>query len=190
MEFLGARRFDINDNAWALDGYLNLWSRAYVNLRYQYGPQASLFPGRSWRTELFQGVGRGWELSASYDRLEFNSSNVDIYGLGIGKYVGNYYLRWRRLYVPGNGSHSVSDQLLVRYYYAGDGDNYVEFRGGSGRSEDSLSLSNSQSRSSSGSVAFVKYPSPRWGFKIGADISNEGDGFHGRGVFGALYLRW
>ena len=193
VEFLGARRFDINDQAWALDGYVDLWTRAYANVRYQQGPHRSLFPGRSWRVEVFQGVGRGWELSASYDRLEFNSSNVNMYGIGIGKYVGNYYLRARRLYIPGDGSRSVSDRFLVRYYYAGDGDNYVEFSVGAGRSDDLLSGSSGvteRSRKSSASVAFVKYPSPRWGFKIGADVSNEATAFRGRGVFGALYLRW
>jgi YaiO family outer membrane protein len=188
VEFLGANRFDITDQAWALDAYLHLWARAYVNLRYQQGPQADLFPSHAWRAELFQGVGRGWELSASYDRLEFSSSGVDMYGLGVGKYVGNWYLRWRRLYVPGDESDSVSDQLLVRNYYRGDGDNYVEARLGFGRSDDSLSSSSSSRNSAS--IAWVHYPTPRWGFKIGADMSNESGGFDGRGVFGALYLRW
>lgn len=187
LEMLGARRFDTNDNAWALDAYVHLWPRAYVNLRYQHGPEADLYPDRSWRAEIFQGVGRGWELSAGYDRLEF-ADNVDIYSFGIGKYTGNYYVRWRRLYVPKDDSDSVSDQLLLRYYYTGDGDTYVEVKAGFGRSDDNLS--GGQSRKSSGSVAWVRYPSPRWGFKIGADISNEADGFDGRGVFGALYLRW
>ena len=187
VEFLGARRFDINDQAWALDAYVHLWPRAYVNLRYQHGPQADLFPNRSWRAEIFQGVGRGWELSASYDRLEF-SSGVDMYGIGIGKYTGNWYLRWRRLYVPGDDGDSVSDQLLARNYYLGDGDTYIEARAGFGRSDDSLS--SSQSNRWSASFAWVKYPTPRWGFKIGAGMSNESDGFDGRGIFGALYLRW
>lgn len=187
VEFLGARRFDINDQAWALDAYVRLWPRAYANLRYQHGPQADLFPVRSWRAEIFQGVGRGWELSASYDRLEFSSS-VDMYGIGVGKYTGNWYLRWRRLFVPGDDGTSVSDQLLARNYYRGDGDTYVEGRVGFGRSDDSLSSSDSNRWSAS--VAWVKYPTPRWGFKVGAGVSHESFGFDGRSLFGALYLRW
>ena len=191
-EFLNARRFSTNDQAWALDGYVDLWNRAYANLRYQYGPEASLFPGRSWRAELFQGVGQGWELSGSYDRLDFTGSNVDMYGIGVGKYVGNYYLRERHLYVHTNDSNGNSDQLLVRYYYAGDGDNYVEVRAGAGYSNQIFAGNPepSTTRSSSVSLAFVKYLSPRWGIKLGANWGDEVNSFVGRGVSAALYTRW
>ncbi|HVR82553.1 MAG TPA: YaiO family outer membrane beta-barrel protein [Luteimonas sp.] len=193
VELLDARRFGTSDRAWALDGYVDLWSRAYANLRYQHGPRGDLYPGNAWRAELFQGVGHGWELSGSYDRLDFTNSNVDMYGIGVGKYVGNFYLRARTLYIPGDGGHSTSFRGQVRYYYAGDGDNYVEFNAGSGRSRDLLSGNPGvvgRNRSSSASVAFVKYPSPRWGFKIGVGYGDDADSFVERGIYGALYRRW
>jgi YaiO family outer membrane protein len=193
FEALGADRFSGSDHAWALDGYVDLWSRAYANLRYQRSPQADLFPETSWRAELFQGVGRGWEFSGSFDRLDFSSSAVDLYGLGVGKYVGNWYVRLRHLYVPGNGTNSNSDRLLARYYYRGDADNYVEFSAGAGQSDTALSSapgSTAHAYSWSAGAALVKFLNPRLGFKAGASYEHDDDGYDGRGVFGTVYTRW
>ena len=191
VEWLGAHRFGDSDRAWALDGYVDLWPKAYANLRYQHGPQAALFPERAWRAEIFQGVGPGWELSASYDRLAFTRSDVEFYSVGVGKYVGNFYLRARTLYVPGNGTHSVGYRGLVRYYYAGDADNYVELTGGSGSGTDILrDGAVSRRHSTSAGIAWVKYPTPRWGFKLGFDYGDEDQGFTAHNVSGALYRRW
>jgi len=193
LEALAADRFSTSANAWAADGYLDLWRRAYANLRYQRSPAGSLFPETSWRAELFQGVGRGWELSTSYDRLDFTSSSVDIYGLGVGKYVGNWYLRLRHLYIPGNGSSSNSDRLLARYYYKGDADNYLEFAVGAGRSDTSVSIASGspgRGHSWSSSAAFVKFCNPRLGFKLGAAYERDENGYNGHGLFGSIYTRW
>jgi YaiO family outer membrane protein len=191
FELLDTQRFGSSDQAWALDGYRDLWNRAYVNLRYQQGPQASLFPKNAYYAELFQGVGQGWELSGSYGRLEFSSSNVDMYGIGIGKYVGNYYIRLRHTYIPSNGSVSNSNRLLARYYYAGDGDNYIEATVSAGTSSsDEKSGVNLRTKSSALGVAYVRYPTPRWGYKIGADYGRESDSFTTFSVSGTVYLRW
>jgi len=193
FEALGADRFSGSDHAWALDGYVDLWSRAYANLRYQRGSSGALFPETSWRAELFQGLGRGWELSGSFDRLDFNSSSVDIYGLGVGKYAGNWYVRLRHLFVPGNGTNSNSDRLLARYYYKGDADNYVEFAAGAGWSDTALPGSpgsSGQGHSWSTSAAFVKFVTPRLGFKLGATLDRDEFGYDGRGAFGSVYTRW
>lgn len=193
LEWLGARRFGQRDAAWALDGYVDLWSRAYANLRYQHAPTPDLFPDRSWRVELFQGVGQGWELSASYDRLDFGGSPTELYGLGVGRYVGNFYLRGRALYVPDVDSHSLSVKGLLRYYYAGNGDEYVEVTGGSGRSTEPRSGAGGavlDDSSSSASVAFVKYLVPRVGFKVGVNYADNVDGYSERGVSASVYTRW
>jgi YaiO family outer membrane protein len=191
LEWLGAHRFRSNDYAWALDGYVGLWARAYANLRYQMSPQASLFPERSWRVEVFQGVGHGWEPSVSYDRLDFTNSSVDIYGVGLGKYVGNFYLRVLSRYVPGVGSGSLSHRGLIRYYYAGNGDDYAEINGGSGRSSSELPRRGIiRNSSTSVGIAFVKYLTPHWGFKLGADYGDDTGGFVERGVSAAVYTRW
>lgn len=197
IEALAAERFGISDHAWALDGYADLWNRAYVNLRFQQGLEDKLFPRTRWRAELFQGVGHGWELSASDDRLNYSQA-VDLYGLGIGRYFGNWYVRWRHLYipgVPGSPASSNSDRLVMRYYYAGDADNYVEAAGGVGRSDQPTSFVVGPlpaSHSWSASAAFVKFLNPRLGFKLGIDFGYglEGEPYSNRGIFGAVYTRW
>ncbi|MGN6513558.1 MAG: YaiO family outer membrane beta-barrel protein [Lysobacteraceae bacterium] len=194
LEMLHADRFGSSDTAWALDAYAPLWQRAYANFRVQHGPQGGLFAERSWRAEVFQGVGTGWELSASYDRLEFANSDVDMYGLGIGRYLGDWYLRYRALRVPGIGEGSLSHRGLARYYYAGNADDYVEVSGGTGRSVDSATgLAEDAVRRSSASfgVAWVRFFSPRWGVKLGADLANNTEGgYDERSVSAALYTRW
>ena len=194
LEMLHADRFGSSDTAWALDAYAPLWQRAYANFRYQHGPQGGLFAERSWRAEVFQGVGSGWELSASYDRLEFANSDVDMYGVGVGRYVGNWYLRYRALRVPGIGEGSLSHRGLARYYYAGNADDYVEVTGGTGRSVDSATgLAEDAVRRSSSSfgVAWVRFFAPRWGVKLGANLANNTEGgYDERSVSASLYTRW
>jgi YaiO family outer membrane protein len=193
LEALGANRFSTRANAWALDAYVDLWSRAYSNLRYQRSPSGSLFPQTSWRAELYQGVSRGWEVSGSYDRLDFTASSVDLYGLGVGKYVGNWYVRLRHLFVPGIGGNSNSDRLLARYYYKGDADNYVEFAGGAGWSDTALPGtpgSSGPGHSWSTSAAWVMFANPRLGFRLGATFERDEFGYNGRGAFGSVYTRW
>lgn len=193
LEWLHADRFNTRDNAWALDAYASLWSRAYANVRYQYGPDGGLFPDHAWRAELFQGVGQGWEVSGSYDHLQFDGSDTDMYGVGVGRYVGNYYLRYRALYVPGVGSGSLSHRGVVRYYYSGDADDYIELNASTGRSHErdtgAFDRVIGESSSSFG-VNFVKYVRPQWGYKLGAGYANNVDGFDETRFSAALYARW
>jgi YaiO family outer membrane protein len=192
LELLRADRFGTHDNAWAIDAYAPLWTRAYANLRYQDGPSDGVLPDQAWRVEVFQGVGSGWELSASYDHLEF-SGNTDIYGVGIGKYTGNFYLRYRALYVGGgSGSNDLSHRGLVRYYYAGNADDYFEINGGTGSNDpftDASGRVQSDSHYSVG-LAFVKFFSPHWGTKLDAGYGDNIDGFDERAFAASLYARW
>ncbi len=93
----------------------------------------SSFPDDSYRAEIFQGAGKGWELSGSYDHMDFGESNVDMYGVGLGKYTGNWYFRWRTLFVPSAARLSISHHVLARDYFAGNGDDYFELNGGFGQ---------------------------------------------------------
>lgn len=192
LELLHADRFDTTDNAWAIDAYVPLWSRAYANLRYQDGPSDGVLADQAWRAEVFQGVGNGWELSASYDHLEFDG-DTDFYGIGIGKYTGDFYLRYRALYVAGgSGDNDLSHRGLVRYYYAGNADDYVEINGGTGSNDpltDASGRVQSDSHSSVG-LAFVKFFSPHWGMKLDAGYGDNIDGFDETAFGASLYARW
>ena len=191
LEMLSADRFGNHGTAWALDGYVSLWDRAYANVRYQNG--GDLFADQAWRAELFQGVGSGWEISGSYDHMEFGNSDTDMYGVGVGRYWGNFYARYRLLHVPGVGSGSLSQRAQLRYYYAGNADDYFEVYAGNGRSHD---VENSGfdrvvgSSHSSFGASYVNYFAPHWGFKVGAGFANNVDGFDERSVSASLYSRW
>jgi YaiO family outer membrane protein len=189
FETLRAHRFDNRDLAWALDGYASLWSGAYANVRYQQAPQHRLFPHRSWRAEVYQSVGDGWELSVSDDTMLFDT-RADIYGLGLGRYAGNFYLQLRHTRIVSAKSHGNGDRLLGRYYYRGDGDSYVELAHSSGRSDDVLSLIGGRTQTGATSINWMHYVTPRWGIKLSASYSREAAGGKERGVSAALYNRW
>jgi YaiO family outer membrane protein len=189
FETLRAHRFGRHDYAWALDGYANLWSGAYANVRYQRGAAARLFPANAGRAELYQSLGNGWEASASDDVLGF-ASRVNIYGVSIAKYTGDWYLQLRHQNIVSAGSHGTGDRLLARWYYAGDADTYAEVTINSGRSDDPLSLVGGQSRSGGGSATWVRYWTPRWGTRVGASVSRAGGADNQRGLTFSLYRRW
>lgn len=190
LELLRADHFNTSDTAWALDGYVPLWSRAYANLRYQRGPSSGVLPRQSWRAEVFQGVGSGWELSASVDHLRF-SDNTEFYGVGVGRYVGNWYGRYKLQHVPGVGSGSWSHRLLLRNYYKGDADNYLEVSVSSGRSTD-LDRFGTVVRDSNAAigVAWRHQVTPNWGFKLGAGYADDNAGFDEQRLSGSIYTRW
>lgn len=190
LEVLQADHFDRRDSAWALDGYVSVWARAYANIRYQHGPSSGILPRHSWRAELFQGVGSGWELSASVDHLRFSSA-TEFYGVGVGRYVGNWYLRYKLQHVPGVSSGSWSHRVVARNYYRGNADDYFEVSGSSGRSSD-LDRSGALVRNSNASlgVSWTHYFRPDWGFKVGVGTSDDADGFDERQLSLSLYRRW
>lgn len=192
LELLRADHFGTRDHALALDGYVPLWSRAYANLRYQQGPSSGVLPRQEWRAEVFQGVGQGWELSASVDHLRF-ASDTQFYGVGVGRYWGNWYARYKLQYVPGVGSGSWSNRLQLRNYYRGDAYDYVELSVSNGRSTD-LNRFDTQviNHSAAVSAAWSHYLTPRWGFKASAGYAKGSDvaGANERIVSLTLYTLW
>lgn len=189
FETLRAHRFEQTGHAWALDAYVDLWRGAYANLRYQKAPGARLFPANAGRVELYQALGRGWELSLSDDVLGFDE-RVNIYGVGLAKYFGNFYVQLRHQNIVSSGSHGSGDRLLGRYYYRGDADSYVELRVNRGRSDDALSLNGGRTRSGGGGIDVLHYFTRDWGGRFGANLSRDGGAGRERGVTFALYRRW
>lgn len=190
FETLRAERFGRNDHAWALDAYSRLWQGAYANLRYQQAPSERLFPGSSWRAEVFQGVGNGWELSVSKDSLGFDGGKVDINGFSVARYAGNFYLVLRRQNILAPGSHSKGHRLLGRYYYKGDADSYVELSHARGRGDDALALIDGRNRSGLTSASLVRYFAPDWSVRLGAGYARESNGGRERSLALSLGRRW
>lgn len=196
FEELTAHAFHLNDRAWALDDYADLWNRAYVNLRYQQGTDV-LFPRTLYRAEIFQGVGHGWELSASYERLNFPTP-IALYGTSVAKYLGDWYVRWRHLYVPGtagNPSLGNSDQLLIRDYYLGDADNYLQATASYGViiAPTGFILGPVYAQHSwSVAASIVRFVTAHVGFGFGLDggYGVEEEPYKSYGAFSTLYYRW
>ncbi len=192
FEVLHAGRFGRDDDAFALDAYVDFRRRAYANLRYQVSPDAALYPDDSYRVEIFQGIGRGWEPSASYDHMDFGSNNVDMYGAGLGKYRGNWYLRWRALFVPSTAALGISHRALARYYYSGNGDDYIEVNGGFSRGGEFVRGTRivETTRSRSFGAALQNYFHPRWGVKLSAGYDDDKDSFVERSFLVEVSRRW
>lgn len=191
VERLGLSRFGYSDQAWAVDAYPRLWQGAYANVRYQRSVSPELYPAHSWRAELYQNVGGGWELAASRDVLGFGSG-VRIDGLSAGKYWGNFFARWRHQQVKSDASSGSGDRFFVRYYYEGDADHYVEANLSRGRSDDFSSALIQSSRSDSRGLAWYHFVTRDWGFKLSASRSNDssGSGVQARDVGLSLTRRW
>ena len=196
FEALQTNRFGRSDRAYALDGYAGLWSRAYANLRYQYSPDALLFPRSRVRAELFQGVGTGWEISGAYDRLGFKTP-VELMSVGVGKYVGAWYFRWRHIYSPGsttNPGGSNNDRLSARYFYNGNSDQYVEASGGFGRSDPPTTASPTRAvtRSATFGVTWAGLVTDQVGYKLtySHGYGLESEPYHQNSFGGSVFTRW
>lgn len=195
LEWLWASRFDRTDRAAAIDAWVNFSPRTYANLRYQDAlGDGELFPERAWRAEAFHVLDGGWEVSAGYDRLEFASDTLGIAGIGFGRYWGNFYARARVARGSGTASaDSTSARAMLRWYYAGNGDEYLEVAGGSGRSADELSQLGGEARfrSDSASVAWLGSLGPDWSLRLGASYADDrGAGRIERGVSAAIQRHW
>lgn len=197
VEWLWASRFDRTDHAAAIDGWVNFSPRTYANVRYQDASgDAGLYPERAWRAEAFHVFDGGWELSAGYDRLEFAGDGVGIAGVGFGRYWGNFYARARVARASGTsatGPDSTSVRGMLRWYYAGTGDDYLELAGGSGRSAADLAQLGGEARfrSDSASVAWLRSLGPAWSLRLGAAYADDqGAGRIERSASVALQRHW
>ncbi len=126
------RRFSLWDAGGAVDVYHVLWRRAYGNLRVVAAPGARVIPRVDASAELYQGLGAGLEVSASYRRMTYPGGGVDLWGASAAKYAGDWYVRVRGVAVPRNGELGGSLGLLVRRYL-GTPDDLVDVSGAAGK---------------------------------------------------------
>jgi YaiO family outer membrane protein len=125
-------RFDKQDAGFLIDGYFNLWRRAYGNLRIQISPDHRVLPKTDATTEIFQGFGRGWEISGSYRQMSFTEVTARIYGVSLAKFAGQWYLRSQLLAVPKDqGTDSFAKAMVRRYLWTAD--SFFEIGAGAGR---------------------------------------------------------
>ena len=190
IEQMGLRHWGEHDRAWALDAYPRLWSGAYAKVRYRRAGTPGLYPETAWRLELFQNVG-GWELAASHDRLGFASA-MQIDGVAVGYHWGNFYARWRHQQVRTDGPSGRGNRFVLRYYYEGDADHYLELNASQGYSDDFETAVLQTPRADTRGLAWTHYVGRDWGVKLSARQARDtsGRGSRSRDLGLGVMARW
>ena len=88
--------------------------------RHRRGPGRPALSDYRVATDLYQSIGRGFEVSAGFRRLAFTTT-TDIYQAALTKYVGSWMLTGKGMYVPDfeGPEDSISFQGQVRRYLGG-----------------------------------------------------------------------
>jgi YaiO family outer membrane protein len=186
-----AHRFNRKDEQIELDAYPRLWNRAYAYLNVGFAPTATLYPERAWSAAIYQGFGKGWELSPGYRHMEFGANDIEIYSLGLGKYIGDYYAVVRGFHVPKTGGQSQSLSYMVKRFL-GNEDRSIAFRYGHGNSVEIIEDRGDLvfGRSESAGVEFEWWPTRRWGFRVTGNYRDEKDQPVRRSLGLSLATRW
>ncbi len=129
---LQTRRFGLVDEALYLDGYRNLWMKAYGHLQVQLADRPEVLPRLDGTVELFQGFGRGWEASGGLRQMVFTGKVVNIWGGSLALYSGDWYNRVQLLFIPDDNGYGVNAALAIRRYF-GTVDNFGQLTAGRGR---------------------------------------------------------
>jgi len=132
LELFRAERFGLRDLGGSLDGYLELWERAYANVRVRVTPGADVLPGIDLRGELFQAWPGGWEVSGSGWWMDFPEHDAGVVGVGIARYLGSWYFRETVTLGTLAGESALSTSFLARRYLDPPRE-YLEVSGGVGR---------------------------------------------------------
>ncbi|MFQ6604883.1 MAG: tetratricopeptide repeat protein [Fidelibacterota bacterium] len=104
------------DGAFGLDSYVNTWNKSYLNVFFQLAQAPNFIPYSVVRLEIFQGVGKKWEVSYSTARMNFSNNPVNIYHWTLARYNGNWYLRSKFLWVPSGSTTSRLYQFSARRF--------------------------------------------------------------------------
>ena len=131
VELARVKRFGSVDVGVAVDGYRELWSRAYGHLRIRATPDAGVLPGLDVRAEVFHALAGGWEVSANVRTMDFETRDVAVFGGGVARYVGAWYVRQVASVGRLAGASALSGALNVRRFIAAPVE-YVELAGGVG----------------------------------------------------------
>jgi YaiO family outer membrane protein len=123
-DFAGA-----TDEQFELEAYPRLGARSYLYLSGAVAADGILYPDWRLGAEYYRAFGKGFEASAGYRRLEFDSP-IDLATISLGKYAGNWLLQGRIYEAEGD----TSWQMLARRYF-GDGGTWLGARAGLGRDE-------------------------------------------------------
>jgi YaiO family outer membrane protein len=130
-----SQRFDTSGFQTEVDAYPTLFKKTYAYLNYGFSNRA-LFPRHRIGVEIYRNLPKAFEVSAGLRFLDFESINVNIYTISIGKYYRSYWLSVRTFLTPDKVlGLSNSYNLLLRRYFK-DANNFLELNSGIGFSPD------------------------------------------------------
>jgi YaiO family outer membrane protein len=119
-------RFGLSDRLFELEMYPTFRPGTYGFVAIGVAKDDLLYPNYRVATDLYQSVGRGYEVSAGFRRLAF-STTTDIYLAALTKYTGSWMLTGKAMFVPDFEApgDSVSYHAQVRRYLGGSGESYL-----------------------------------------------------------------
>jgi YaiO family outer membrane protein len=127
LVFRGSRaeRFARRDEQFEIEFYPTFRPGTYAFIGVGAAPDRTLYPETRFSADLYQNIGRGFEVSGGYRRLDFGTV-TNIYLATLTKYVGNWMLTGKLYHVPGAGRlDSNSGHVVARRYFGSDGTSFV-----------------------------------------------------------------
>jgi YaiO family outer membrane protein len=120
-----AERFDEEDQLGEVDFYPRFRPGTYAYISAGVTPDPVLYPRYRLAFDLYQSLGRGFELSGGARYLDFENP-ATIYAATLSKYIGNWMLTGKLYHVPGSGDlDSTSGHGGFRRYFGSDGTSFV-----------------------------------------------------------------
>jgi YaiO family outer membrane protein len=131
-----AQRFGLEDQQADIEFYPTFRAGTYAFVGVGFGKDELLYPEHYFYFDLYQSIGRGFEVSGGYRNLGF-AETTRIYLGTLTKYSGNWMLTGKALVVPDPlAGESWSYHFNVRRYFGGAGTSYYGFGYGHGFSRE------------------------------------------------------
>jgi YaiO family outer membrane protein len=126
VEAFTARRYDVSEWGFAVEESSTLGRGAYVEIRAQLAPGATVVPRSDLSATWHRALGRGWEVIPTARLMSFASAHVPILGLGVGRYTGLWYLSGRFNQARLAGEDGITTSANVRRYAADASPDFVD----------------------------------------------------------------
>jgi YaiO family outer membrane protein len=118
-----ARRSGGSDRQFDIEIYPRFRPGTSASLGVGGGANGTFFPAYRVSFDLYQAVGRGFEVSTGVRRLGFDDAR-NLFVAGLAKYLGNWLITGKALHVPG-AADTTAYQGGLRRYIGSDGTGYV-----------------------------------------------------------------
>ena len=133
VQGMATQRFGLWDQAVGTDDYFDLWPGAYGNVRLMGTIDPEVLPAWDLSGQLYQSLADIFELSGGYRLMAFKAANVHFFNLGLGAYLGNWYVGLQPMFFVSSAEGPGAQLGAWGRYIFNTADDYVELRAGFGR---------------------------------------------------------